>query len=151
MKSITAIIKNPNRRGIKMKDSVAGQINPDSVITALLVYLSPEFPNAPDLIHETIYGLQQEGKYHLLLDGFEFIKYSRCHYSPLLGRILNRLQEARLLSSRNPDYAVYQVKPESKDAIESYYLNEGKALHDYRGQLKGIATQLRKELAHARK
>jgi hypothetical protein len=85
------------------------------------------------------------------LGSFEFIDYSHFHYSPLLERILNRLQESRLLSSRNPDYLFYEIKPESRKAIESYYLKKGKILHKQRKKLQGIASQLKKELADAEK
>jgi len=120
--------------------------SPDDVITALLAFLPPEFSNDPEKIHTTIRKLQQKEEYKDLIGDFEFLDYPRFPYSPLLGRILNRLQESRLLSSRNPDYRVYQVKPASRDAIESYYLEEGKILYEQRGKLKQIASELEREL-----
>ena len=66
--------------------------SPDDVITALLAFLPPEFSNDPEKIHTTIRKLQQEEKYKDLLEDFEFLDYPRFPYSPLLGRIFNRLQ-----------------------------------------------------------
>ena len=122
--------------------------SPDDVITALLAFLPPEFSNDPEKIHTTIRKLQQEEKYKDLLEGFEFLDYPRFPYSPLLGRILNRLQESRLLSSRNPDYRMYQVKDVSKNAIEAYFLKEGQILYEQREKLKEIASELGKELTN---
>ena len=122
------------------------EFSPDDVVTALLVFLPPEFSNNPEKIHTTFRKLQQNDRYNELLGAFEFINYPRFPYSPLLGRILNRLQESRLLSSRNPGYVVYETKDPSKDAIKSYFLSEGKPLYEYRGKLEEIATVLKQEL-----
>ena len=122
------------------------EFSPDDVITALLAFLPPEFSNDPEKIHTTIRKLQQEEKYKDLLEDFEFLDYPRFPYSPLLGRIFNRLQEARLLSSRNPGYLVYETKENSRDAIESYFLSEGKILYEYRDKLREIAGRLEQEL-----
>ena len=125
-----------------MQRGMTKQFSPDDVITALLVFLPDEFSNDPEKIHRTIRELQQKEEYKHLLGDFEFLDYSRFPYSPLLGRILNRLQESRLLSSRNPDYRVYQIKPDSRRAVDSYFLGEGKILHEQRDKLKEIAQEL---------
>jgi len=122
------------------------QFSPEDVITALLAFLPGEFDNDPEKIHRTIRNLQQKEEYRDLLEGFEFLDYPRFPYSPLLGRILNRLQESRLLSSRNPDYRVYQVKQVSREAIVSYFVGEGEVLYEQRDKLKAIASELEKEL-----
>ena len=131
-----------------MQKEKTKEFSPDDVITALLFFLPNEFSNDPEKIHTTLRRLQQEEKYNELLGPFEFIDYPRFPYSPILGRILNRLQESRLLSSRNPDYRVYQVKPTSKEAIESYFLAEGKVLHQQIDKLKEIASEFKKELGN---
>ncbi len=131
-----------------MQKEKAKQFSADDVITALLAFLPPEFSNDPEKIHTTIRRLQQEEKYKDLLEDFEFLNYSRFPYSPLLGRILNRLQESRLLSSRNPDYRVYQIKEASKYAIESYFLAKGRILHQHSGKLQEMASELEKELTN---
>lgn len=118
------------------------------MITALLAFLPPEFNNDPEKIHRTLKKLQQKEKYKNLLKDCTFLDYSRFPYSPLLGRIFNRLQESRLLSSRNPDYEVYQIKPESREAIKSYFLEEGKSLNKQRDTLKEIASELERELTN---
>ena len=129
-----------------MQSERTKEFSPDDVITALLVFLPDEFSNDPEKIHTTIRKLQQEEKYKDLLEGFEFINYLRFPYSSLLGRILNRLQESRLLSSRNPGYMVYETEKSSRDAIESYFLSEGKILYEYRDKLEEIAGRLAQEL-----
>ena len=134
-----------------MQSNAVKQFSPDDVVTAVLSFIRSEFSNDPEKIHETFYRLHNDTKYKDLLGNFEFIGYSKFHYSPLLERILNRLQESRLLSSRNPDYLFYEIKPESRKAIEAYYLKKGKILHKQRKQLERIAGELKKELAYARK
>ena len=129
-----------------MQKEKAKQFSADDVVTALLVFLPPEFSNNPEKIHRTINTLQHEERYKDLLDDFEFLDYPRFPYSPLLGRVFNRLQESRLLSSRNPGYVVYETKEESLNAIEDYFLSEGKPLHEYRDKLGEIAERLRREL-----
>ncbi len=131
-----------------MAGAITKQFSPDDVITALLAFLPPEFSNDPEKIHTTIRKLQQEEKYKYLLEDFEFLDYSRFPYSPLLGRIFNRLQESRLLSSRNPGYIVYQTEKPSRDAIESYFLSEGSILYEQRDKLREIARELVKELGN---
>lgn len=122
------------------------KFSPDDVITALLFYLPQEFSNDPEKIHRKIYELKHKEKYKELLEDFEFLDYPRFPYSPLLGRIFNRLQESKLLSSLNPDYIMYQIKPDSKKAINSYYLKKDRILYKQRGKLKEIAGALKKEL-----
>ncbi len=129
-----------------MRREKTKEFSPDDVITALLAFLPKEFSNNPEKIHTTFRKLQQDERYSELLGAFEFIDYQRFPYSPLLGRILNRLQESKLLSSLNPDYIMYQIKPDSKKAINSYYLKKDRILHKQRGKLKEIAGALKKEL-----
>ena len=124
------------------------QFSPDDVVTSLLAFLPPVFNNDPEKIHRTIKRLQQKKKYKELLGGFDFLDQARFPYSPLLARVLNRLQESRLLSSRNPDYVVYEVKPESQAAIRSYFLDRGRVLSDYSETLNEIAKELNKELTN---
>ena len=131
-----------------METEKAKEFSADDVITALLFFLPKDFSNDPEKIHRKIYELKQKEQYKDLLKDFEFIDYSRFPYSPLLGRIFNRLQESRLLSSRNPDYRVYQIKETSKDAIESYFLAEGKVLHKQSDRIKEMASELEKDLAN---
>jgi len=58
----------------------------------------------------------------------------------LLGRILNRLQEARLLSSLNPGYEKYVLKKASRDAIRKNILK--KKLNDQTDKLCQMASEL---------
>ena len=129
-----------------MQNTIEKRFKPDDVITALLFYLPDELNNDAEKIHTMMYELKKEGKYDELIGDLEFVQYSRFHYSPMLDRIFNRLQESRLLASRNPDYIKYQIKDESRAAIKSYYLGKGKMLHEQRNKLEKIAARLMEEL-----
>lgn len=131
-----------------MQKEMTKQFSPDEVIAALLTFLPSPFPNDPEKIHETIRKLQQKGEYKELLEDFEFLDYSRFPYSPLLGRILNRLQESRLLASLNPDYKMYVMEEVPKEAIRSDLLGEGKKLNKQRDKLAQIASELGGELTN---
>jgi len=119
---------------------------PTDVVASLLTFMSSEFSNDPKTIHTTIARLQQDSKYRGLLEEFEFLDYHPYPYSPLLGRTLNRLQEARLLSSLNPSYEKYVVTEASKKAIEKQILEV--KLADQKDKLSEIASELTKALAH---
>lgn len=114
---------------------------PDDVIAALLTFLPEKFSNDPSKIHRKIAELQKRNEYKDLLEGFEFIDYYPYPYSPLLGRILNRLQESRLLSSLNPGYEVYVMESVSKDAIRSSILK--KKLSGRYDELEQMASELK--------
>jgi hypothetical protein len=113
---------------------------PSDVIASLLTFLPDEFNNDPKKIHTTIERLQHQTKYKYLLEDFEFLNYDPYPYSPLLGRILNRLQEARLLSSLNPGYEKYVLKKASRDAIRKNILK--KKLNDQTDKLCQMASEL---------
>ncbi|MFQ5924917.1 MAG: hypothetical protein ACE5IE_02850 [Dehalococcoidia bacterium] len=124
-----------------MEDKSPKTFTPSDVIAALFVYLPKEgFSNDPAKIHSTIAQLQKEAEYKYLLEDFEFLNYDPYPYSPLLGRILNRLQESRLLASLNPDYDMYVVSDESRKAIEEGILN--RKLGDQKERLSQIALKL---------
>jgi len=129
-----------------MEREMTKQFSPNDVIAALLTFLPKRFPNDPEKIHGTIRKLQQEEGYKDLLGDFEFLDYSRFPYSPLLGRILNRLQESRLLSSLNPEYKMYVMEDVSREAIQSDLLGEGKKLYSQCSKLEQIALELERAL-----
>lgn len=114
---------------------------PSDVIAALLTFLPDKFPNDPKKIHGTIKRLQRKPQYKDLLGDFEFLDYYPYPYSPELGRILNRLQESRLLSSLNPEYEQYVVGSPSKQAIKANILE--KKLSEHKQRLDEIATELK--------
>ena len=111
------------------------------VIASLFALLPSPFRNDPDKIHATIRKLQKEKKYEDLLGDFEFIDYYPNPYSPLLGRILNMLQESRLMACLNPDYNMYVMDDVSKEAIKRDILD--KKLKEQRGKLEEIASELK--------
>ncbi len=129
-----------------MKTEMTEQFSSDDVIAALLTFLPPHFNNDPKKIHSKIAELQKKEEFKELLGDFEFLHYPRFPYSPLLGRILNRLQEARLLSSLNPDYKMYVMEGASREAIRSDLLGAGKKLYSHHDKLRQIASELQKEL-----
>ena len=88
---------------------------PDDAIAAMLSFLkSDSFSGDPKRIHETIYRLR--GNYPDLLQDFVFSDPEHDVYplSPLLERILSRLQLSRLIRMENPDFEVYILKPQAK-------------------------------------
>ncbi len=64
-----------------MQNIAAKQFSPADVITALLAYFPPDFNNAPENIHQTLYKLEKKG-YSDRLGDFKYIEYSRLNYSP---------------------------------------------------------------------
>ena len=100
-----------------MEREVSKAFSQGDVIASLFALLPSPFPNDPAKIHSTIRRLQKEEKYKDLLGDFEFLDYYPYPYSPLLGRILNMLQESRLMACLNPDYNMYVMEPASKKAI----------------------------------
>lgn len=129
-----------------MKTEMAEQFSPDDVIAALLTFLPSRFNNDTEKIHSKIAELQKKEEFKELLGDFEFLDYSRFPYSPLLGRVLNRLQEARLLSSLNPDYKMYVMEDVSKETIRADLLEKGKKLYSYHDKLHQIASELERRL-----
>ena len=118
--------------------------SPSDVVASLIALLPSKFSNDPEKIHTTIARLQKLPRYRWLLNDFEFLEYDPYPYSPQLGRILNRLQESRLLSSINPEYEKYEVKAVSRNAIKRDILD--KKLADQRERLQEIADELKKVL-----
>ena len=127
-----------------MEGETSKPFSPSDVIAALLTFLPKEFSNDPAKIHSTIARLQKEEKYRYLLEDFDFLNYDPCPYSPLLGRILNRLQESRLLSSLNPGYEKYVLNEDSREAIKADILE--KKLRDQRDNLEQMALELQAAL-----
>ena|GEM_PF-4883503 len=127
-----------------MEEKITKPFSPSDVIAALLTFLPEEFSNDPAKIHSTIAQLQKEEKYRYLLEDFEFLNYDPCPYSPLLGRILNRLQESRLLSSINPGYEKYVLNKDSRKAIKVDILD--KKLRDQKDNLVQIASKLQEAI-----
>jgi len=127
-----------------MEEKSPKTFTPSDVIAALLTFLPSSFSNDPAKIHTTIAQLQKKEEYRDLLEDFEFLDYDPYPYSPLLGRILNQLQEARLLSSLNPGYEKYVTTEPSIKAIKADILN--KKLKDKKGKLEEIASELIKAL-----
>lgn len=124
-----------------MEREIIKSFSHGDVIASLFALLPSPFPNDPQKIHETIRSLQKEEKYKDLLGDFEFIDYYPYPYSPLLGRILNMLQESRLMACLNPDYNMYVMEPASKKAIKRDIL--GKKLKEQRSKLEEIASELK--------
>jgi hypothetical protein len=115
----------------------------DSKIRALLQYLPDEFTCDPIKLHRALLELRQQPEFQAFLDEFEPVHGPVFSYSPLLERILKRLQEARLLSARNPDFSVFVTKPESKESIER---DNAERFRSDATQIQKLATALREKL-----
>ena len=124
-----------------MEREVSKSFSHGDVIAGLFALLPTPFPNDPEKIHSTIRKLQKKKKYEDLLGDFEFIDYYPYPYSPLLGRILNMLQESRLMACLNPDYNMYVMEPASRKAIKRDILD--KKLKEQRSKLEEIALELK--------
>lgn len=127
-----------------MERKIPKPFSPDDVVAALLTFFPRELSNDPAKIHSTIKRLQEREEYRDLLEDFEFLDYYPYPYSPLLGRILNRLQESRLLASLNPGYEMYVIEDISREAIRSGILE--KKLAHQRDKLEQIAEELKAAL-----
>jgi len=114
--------------------------SPSDVVAALLALLPDEFSNDPRKIHSTMARLQEDSCYASLLEDFDFLDYAAYPYSPLLARILNRMQESRLLCSLNPEYERYQMKGDPRKAIIDDIVT--KKFGDQEEKLREIACKL---------
>ncbi len=93
-------------------------INPDNVIACVLFYLNDEFTSDPTKLHTGFKELAKKEEYGELLKPFVFVNAYPFSYSPLLERVLQRLQEAKLLSARNPDFVMYEMSGKAKKAVK---------------------------------
>jgi hypothetical protein len=127
-----------------MAKIVSKAVSPDDVIASIFSFLPSKFSNNPKIIHKKLFELKQNKDYNNLLADFEFINHYDYPYSPLLSRVLNRLQETRLLSSLNPSYDIYEMDRASKKAIKQGILNT--KLKNEHDKLKEMAGELEKSL-----
>lgn len=127
-----------------MEREIIKSFSHGDVIAGLFALLPSPFPNDPEKIHATISSLQKEERYKDLLGDFEFIDYYPYPYSPLLGRILNMLQESRLMACLNPDYNMYVMDDVSREAIKLNIID--KKLNEERGKLEEIASELKRSV-----
>lgn len=120
-------------------------ITPDSIIRALLAYLPDTFLSDRQKLHTAIQKLRERAEYRDLLKDFEPVFAPLFPYSPLLERVLKRLQEARLLAARNPDFVVFEISKEARAAITKDIQSEFS--QDQIERLQEIASNLRENLA----
>jgi len=93
-------------------------INSDNVITGILFFLDDEFTSDSEKLHRGFEALKGEEEYEDLLYPFAFLRAFPFSYSPLLERVLQRLQETKLLSMRSPDFAMYEMSQQARIAVE---------------------------------
>lgn len=115
-------------------------INPDNVITSVLFFLKGEFTSDPKKLHTGFRKLREQGKYRELLELFTFVNAFPFPYSPLLERVLHRIQEAKLLSARNPDFVMYEMTERAKRTIRSGILS--KFSKEQQAKLREMASEL---------
>ena len=88
----------------------------DDVIAAMLSFVKAgSFKGDPKLIHETIFDLKK--RYPELLEDFAFSDPEHDVYplSPLLERVLSRLQLSRIIRMENPDFETYIFKVRARN------------------------------------
>lgn len=132
---------------LEMRNLLRAVINPDDIIACIIAFLPNEFPADTAVIHRAFFELGKREKYKYLLKDFEFIDRYPYPYSPLLERVFARLQESRLLSARNPDFITYEMKEDSKKAIEDKIIDKFKNPED-RIKLKEMANELSEALGN---
>lgn len=119
-------------------------INPDNVITAVLFFLDSEFTSDPAKLHTGIRMLREKEEYKDLLEDFTFVNTYPFSYSPLLERVLQRLQECMLIRWKAPEPLFWMLE-KTRNVIEKDLLpkfNEEQQL-----QLKSMARDLKQVLA----
>lgn len=120
------------------------RINADAVLAVIFSFLPTEFRNDPGKIQSTICELREKSEYEELLRDFEFINCVP-PYSDRLQRAINRLGEAKLLSSLAPAFDPYIMDKSQKKAIQEYYLTDER-LGRYQDKLREIAKELEETL-----
>ena len=96
----------------------------DDVIGGMLSFVKAgSFNGDPKLIHETIFDLKK--RYPELLEDFAFSDPEHDVYplSPLLERVLSRLQLSRIIRMENPDFEVYILKEEAMNFVRENILS----------------------------
>lgn len=122
--------------------------SPDVIITILFYYLGRFFTSDSKKIHTKINELREKQEYRDLLKPFEFVNAPRFHYSPLLERVLDRLQITHLIEARNPECGQYEMDEIARAKIEYNILNKkfsGKQ-HEKLKRIKKMAEELKPAL-----
>ncbi len=120
-------------------------VTPDSIVMALLAYLPDTFLSDQERFHTAIQELRRKEEYRELLKDFEPVHAPIFEYSPLLARVLKRLQIARLLTTWSPDFKVFHVRPETRAAIIADVSKKFDAVQ--RATLAKIARELAEALS----
>jgi len=128
------------------EERIAELLSPsaDDIIAAIVAFLPQVFSADYQTIHRAFATFKQKKEYQDILQDFEFVGTSPYPYSPLLERVLSRLQEDRLLSARNPDYQVYLTSDTSRTAIQQRIITKFSELQ--KRKLKKLAEELEKVL-----
>lgn len=133
-----------NKKSREEKIAALKESTPDAKIRALLAYLPTEFPSDREILHTAFQSVRMLAGNSEFLSDFAPVPGAQFNYSPLLERVLKRLQEARVLAARNPDFAVFQVDPNLQEQIRGEIPKS--FTHDQIQQLKKIANDLKNAL-----
>ncbi|TET38009.1 MAG: hypothetical protein E3J65_05815 [Dehalococcoidia bacterium] len=117
----------------------------DDVIAAMLSFVKAgSFKGDPKLIHETIFDLKK--RYPELLEDFAFSDPEHDVYplSPLLERVLSRLQLSRIIRMENPDFETYILKLRAKNYARKNILSRFN--EEEQRQLEAMAKEFEKEV-----
>lgn len=120
-----------------------GKITEHDVIAAMLSFLGEKterFQADPKVINEAVFELK--GKFPQLLERFAFSTDAGDLYpfSPLLERVLARLQLSRIITMENPDWTTFIIRPAAKEYIRQHILTAFS--EDEKNQLKTMAQVL---------
>lgn len=119
-------------------------INPDNVIMAVLFFLNSEFTSDSAKLHTGIRMLREKEDYGGLLEDFVFVDAYPFPYSPLLERVLQRLQECMLIRWKALE-PIFEISKRAKRAVEKGLLP--KFNEEQQRQLKSMAEELKPILA----
>jgi hypothetical protein len=112
----------------------------DDVIAAMISFVeTPSFSGDPMLLHSIIFNLKKD--HRDLLDEFAFSDpaHDISPLSPLLERVLARLQLARIIRMENPDFEVYILKEKARAFIRENILD--RFTEDEQKELKEMAKK----------
>lgn len=115
----TAIMQSSEKEEIVKR--IRQCITPDDIIAAMFSFLDKEeFPSDIAKIHTALYNVKKQ--FPRLLEEFIFSENDVYPYSPLLERVLFRLQNSGLISTVNPEFKKCIISNESKKFIKKEIL-----------------------------
>ncbi len=116
---------------------------PTDIVEAILAELGKEIiPTDRDCLHNYIYQCKDD--HPDLLESFIFDELGGVVRSKILEDALTNLEISSLLGQKNPDFSIYEIKPELKSHYKKYIeVNITKeALSEIKEISKGLAEMI---------